>query len=142
MWVNMAVAISPNSVPPRFRLWAKIVLAIFAVLLLFALALPYFLDVDRYRGTIADEIAKETSRKVTLGKLRARLLPVVGLTVDSLHIGNPPGFPEGDLLSADEIRVNIAVSPLLDRIIHVNSVDLVHPKLSLVTDSNGKDNYT
>jgi AsmA protein len=127
----------------RFPLWGKIVAAVVIVLALFALALPYFLDVDRYRDTIANAIAAQTGRKVSLGKLRARILPGVGLTVDSLHIGNPQGFPDGDVLSADEIRVNVALGPLLSRTIHVNSVDLVRPKLSLVTDSaSGKDNYT
>jgi uncharacterized protein involved in outer membrane biogenesis len=138
----MATANSSNSALRRFPLWGKIVLALFVVLLLIALALPYFLDVDRYRETIADAIGKGTGRKVTLGKLHARLLPGVGLTVDTLHIGNPPGFPEGDVLSADEIRVNVALGPLLGRTVHVNSVDLVRPKLSLVTDNNGRDNYT
>jgi AsmA protein len=126
----------------RFPLWGKIVAALVIVLVLFALALPYFLDVDRYRDTIANAIAAQTGRKVSLGKLRARIFPGVGLTVDSLHVGNPQGFPDGDVLSAEEIRVNVALGPLLSRTIHVNSVDLVRPKLSLVTDSSGKDNYT
>jgi hypothetical protein len=69
-------------------------------------------------------------------------LPGVGLTVNGLHVGNPPGFPDGDVLSAEEIRVNVALGPLLSRTVHVNSVELVRPKLSLVTDSNGRDNYT
>ena len=112
------------------------------VLVLLALAVPYFVNVDRYRDTIADAIAKQTGHKVTMGKIRARLLPGVGLTVADLHLGNPQGFPPGDLLSADEIRVNVALGPLLHRGVHVNSVDLVHPKLSLVTDSNGLNNYT
>jgi AsmA protein len=133
---------SSNSARRRFPLWGRIVLALFLVLLLIALALPYFLDVDRYRDTIADAIGKGTGRKVTIGKMRARLLPGVGLTVDGLHVGNPPGFPDGDVLSADEIRVNVALGPLLGRTVHVNSVDLVRPKLSLVTDNNGKNNYT
>jgi AsmA protein len=139
----MATANSPISALRRFPLWAKIVLGIFVLLLLIVLALPYFLDVDRYRDTIAATIAKQTGRKVTIGKMRARFFPGVGLTVDGLHVGNPPGFPEGDVLSADEIRVNVALGPLLSRTVHVNSVDLVRPKLSLVTDSSsGKDNYT
>ncbi len=138
----MATSNSTSSTKSRFPLWGKIVAALFIVLLLFVLALPYFLDVDRYRDTIANAIATQTGRKVTLGKLRARILPGVGLTVDSLKIGNPQGFPDGDVLSADEIRVNVALGPLLGRTIHVNSVDLVRPKLSLVTDSKGNNNYT
>jgi uncharacterized protein involved in outer membrane biogenesis len=126
----------------RFPLWAKILLGLFVVFLLVALAVPYFLNVDRYRDTIADAIAKQTGRKVTLGAIHARLFPGAGVTVSELHIGNPAGFPAGDLVSADEIRVNVALAPLLHGVIHVNSVDLVHPKLVVLTNSSGRNNYT
>jgi AsmA protein len=125
-----------------FPLWAKVALGLFVVVLLILLALPYFLNVDRYRDTIADAIAKATGRKVVVGAIHARLFPGVGVTVGELHIGNPPDFPVGDLVSADEIRVNVALGPLLHRVIHVDSVDLVRPKLTLLSDSSGKNNYT
>ena len=112
------------------------------LLLLVVLAVPYFLNVDRYRDTIATAIAKQTGRKVTLGPIHARLFPGAGVTVTDLHIGNPPGFPGGDLVGADEIGVNVALAPLLHGTIHVNSVDLVRPKLILLTESSGKNNYT
>jgi uncharacterized protein involved in outer membrane biogenesis len=142
MRATMATTNSSDRPARRFPLWAKIVVSVVVVLLLVALAVPYFLNVDRYRATIADAIGKQTGRKVTIGVLRARILPGVGLTVAGLHIGNPSGFPEGDVVSADEIRVNVAIGPLLHRVIHVNSVDLVHPKVSLLTNASGKDNYT
>ena len=132
-----------SSAPSRgFPLWAKIILSLFVLLVLVALALPYFLDIDRYRDTIAEAIGKQTGRKVTLGQLRARIFPGVGLTVAGLHIGNPKGFPDGDVVSADEIDVNVAIGPLMNRVVHVNSVNLVHPKVALLTDASGKDNYT
>ena len=126
----------------RIPLWAKILLGLFVVVLLLVLALPYFLNVDRYRTTIADAIAKQTGRKVTLGPIHARLIPGAGVSVAELHIGNPSGFPEGDLVGADEIRVNVSLAPLLHGVIHVNSVDLMRPKLILLTDDSGKNNYT
>jgi len=126
----------------RFPLWAKILLGLFVVLLLVVLTVPYFLNVDRYRDTISDAIAKQTGRKVTLGPIHARLFPGAGVTVSDLHIGNPSGFPEGDLLSADEIGVNVALAPLIHGTIHVNSVDIVRPKLTVLTYSSGKNNYT
>src|SRR5579864_4208309 len=138
----MATPSSSATKSSRFPLWAKILLGIFVLLLLIALAVPYFLNVDRYRDTIADAIAKQTGRKVTLGPIHARLFPGAGVTVTDLHIGNPPGFPGGDLVGADEIGVNVALAPLLHGTIHINSVDLVRPKLSLLTASNGKNNYT
>jgi uncharacterized protein involved in outer membrane biogenesis len=70
------------------------------------------------------------------------LFPGAGVTVSDLHIGNPTGFPTGDLLGADEIGVNVALAPLLHGTIHVNSVDIVRPKLTLLSESSGKNNYT
>src|SRR3984957_8803822 len=138
----MAASSSPVTKSSGFPLWAKIVLGLFVLLILVVLAVPYFLNVDRYRVTIADAIAKQTGRKVTVGAIHARLFPGAGVTVSELHVGNPSGFPEGDLVGADEIRVNVALAPLLHGVIHVNSVDLVRPKLVILTDSAGKNNYT
>src|SRR6266699_2412598 len=138
----MATSVSSKPGPRRFPLWAKIVVGLFVFLLVLALAVPYFLNVDRYRDDIASAIEKQTGRHVTLGKIRAQLLPGVGFVVVDLHIGSPQGFPAGDLLAADAIRGNVAIGPLLHGTVHINSLDLVHPKLMLVADSNGKNNYT
>src|ERR1700692_3844195 len=138
----MAIDSSSATKASRLPLWVKILLWVFVVLLLLALAVPYFLNVDRYRDTIAAAIAKQTGRKVALGPIHARLFPGAGVTVSELHIRHPSGFPTGDLVGADEIRVNVALAPLLHGIIHVNSVDLVRPKLTLLTDNSGKNNYT
>ena len=138
----MATSSSPISESKGFPLWAKILIAAVAVLILIVLAVPYFLNVDRYRDTIASAIAKQTGRKVSLGPIHARLFPSAGVSVADLHIGNPADFPSGDLVSADEIRVNVALAPLIHGVVHVNSVDLVNPKLVVLSDSAGKNNYT
>ena len=138
----MATSSSPISSSKGLPLWAKILIALAVVMVLIVLAVPYFLNVDRYRDTIATAIAKQTGRKVSLGPIHARLFPSAGVSVADLHIGNPADFPAGDLVSADEIRVNVALAPLIHGIVHVNSVDLLHPKLVVLSDSTGKNNYT
>jgi len=133
-----------SSEPGRrgFPIWAKIALGLFVFLLVLAVALPYILNVDHYRDSIASAIEEQTGRHVTLGKIRATFLPGVGLVVEDLHIGNPQGFPQGDVVSAQAIRVNLAIGPLLHSTIHLNSLELVSPKVTLVTDDRGKNNYT
>jgi hypothetical protein len=138
----MATSSSSVTKSSGFPLWAKVLDGLVVLLILAALAVPYFLNVDRYRDTISEALARQTGRKVTLGAIHARLFPGAGVSVADLHVGNPEGFPAGDLVSADEIRVNVALAPLLHGTIHVNSVDLVHPKLIVLTDSAGKNNYT
>src|ERR1700736_979077 len=114
--------------PRRFPLWAKIGAGLIVVLLMLAMAVPYFLNVDRYRDTIVTAFEKQTGRHVTLGKIRAKFLPGVGFVVEDLHIGSPPGFPAGDVVSADAIRGNGAIGPLMHSTVHLNSLELVHPK--------------
>ena len=104
----MATSSSSETKSSGFPLWGKILLGLLVVLLLIALAVPYFLNVDRYRDTIANAIEQQTGRHVTLGKIRAKFLPGVGFVVEDLHIGSPPGFPAGDVVSADAIRGNVA----------------------------------
>ena len=62
--------------------------------------------------------------------------------VQDFHLGNPKDFPAGDLVSADEIRGNLAVLPLLHGAIHLSSLDLVGTKLTLTSDDSGRNNYT
>ena len=130
----MATDRSENGRRPRFPLWAKIAGGVVVVLLLIALAAPYFLDVDRYRTSIAAAIELQTGRAVTLGKIRAKFVPEVGFVVQDFHLGNPKGFAPGDLVSAEEIRGNLALGPLLQRKIHLNSLELVGTKITLTTD--------
>jgi uncharacterized protein involved in outer membrane biogenesis len=138
----MATAAPSNADARRFPLWAKITLATFTVLLLIAEVAPYFLNVDRYRDTIVAAIQNQTGRCVTVGKIRARFLPRLGFVLKDLHIGSPQNFPAGDLVVAGEIRGNLALGPLLHGTIHLNSLDLMRPKVTLVTDRSGKNNYT
>ena len=125
----------------RLPRWLWIVGSALIVLILLALIAPYFLDVDRYRSTIAAQIQEATGRKVTLGKLQARLLPTVGFTVDQFTLGNPPGFADGNLLTAESIRGSLALGPLLRREFQLTSVEIVHPHLYLLEDDRGRVNY-
>jgi hypothetical protein len=99
----------------RLPRWLRILLGGTALVVAAALILPYFLDLDRYRTLIASVIENETGRKVTIGRIRARLLPSAGFSVEDFHLSNPPGFAGGDLLSAEAIRGNLAWGPLLHR---------------------------
>ena len=110
--------------------WAKILGGVLAALLLLAVIAPYLLDVDRYRGRISDIISLQTGRKVTLGRLHAAILPRIGFSVDGFQMANPPGFAQGQLVRADQIRGALAFWPLvLRRELRVISLELVEPQI-------------
>src|SRR5712692_2700372 len=91
-WMGLVKRI--GSMMRRIPRWLWILMMATAVVVVVGLALPYFLNVDRYRTLIAGVIENKTGRKVTIKKIRARLLPSVGFVVEDFHLGNPPGMAE------------------------------------------------
>ncbi len=124
----------------RYWFW---VLGSFLILILLAgLVFPYFLDVDHYREEIASKIEAATGRPVTVGKLRARLLPSIGFSIEEFRLGNPEDFPQGDFVAAEAIRGTLAFWPLLSGNLRLTSVELVRPRVQLLEDPRGRTNYT
>ena len=121
--------------------WLRIVLIVFVVLIVIALVVPYFLDVDRYRGTIITTIEKETGRKAEIGKIRARLIPSVGFVIEGFKLSNPPNFAKGNLMEVEAIRGSLAWWPLLSGTFQLSGIELVNPKIVLLEGSRGRTNY-
>jgi hypothetical protein len=124
-------------------LWAKVLGGALAAMLILAVVGPYLLDVDRYRGRISDLISLQTGRKVTLGKIHATILPRLGFSVDGFQMANPPDFVQGQIVRAEQIQGALAFWPLvLRRELRVVSLELVEPRLTLLEDDRGRNNYT
>ena len=88
-------------------------------------------------------LAAETNRPVVIGELRARLLPAVGFTADGFHLGNPQGFAPGEFISAAQVRGTLAFWPLVLRHdLRIKSIELIRPRLALLEDARGENNYT
>ncbi len=125
----------------RFPRWLIWLLVLGALLIAVAWILPRFLDVDRYRTLVRSAIEERTGRHVTIGKISARLLPRLSIVVDDFHLGNPPGFAPGEVLSIDSVHGNLALGPLVRKDIQISSLELVHPKITLLEDERGQTNY-
>lgn len=126
---------------PKIPRWLKIVLVVFVALLVVALVVPYFLDVNRYRGTIVAAIEKETGRTAEIGPIRARLIPSVGFVIEGFKLSNPPNFVKGNLLEVEAIHGSLAWLPLLSGTFQLSGIELVNPRIVLLEDSRGRTNY-
>ena len=125
----------------RLPVWLRVVLVAVALLIVVALIAPYFLDVDSYRPLIGATVKKRTGRDLTIGKIRAKFLPSAGFEIDDVHLSNPAGFPQSDFLSVEKLTGSLAWGPLLHKEIQINSIELVKPKVTLLTDARGRTNY-
>jgi uncharacterized protein involved in outer membrane biogenesis len=119
-----------------------IVVLIICVLVVLAIALiPRFINFNNYRGQIQTELQNRLGRPVSLGNIRASLLPP-SLVVKNVVIGEDPRFGSGDFAKARELDVRVGLIPLLTKKIDVKSLELVDPDIQLIRNANGQWNYS
>jgi hypothetical protein len=124
------------------RRWVRITGGVIVVLLILALIIPLFINLDSERPKIEAAILERTGRQATVGAIHFRLLPTIAAVVDEVTLGNPKDFAAGNMLTVDKIKGGLALGPLLHGELHLTSITLVHPKLELVEDENGNVNYS
>ena len=120
-----------------------IALAILVALVLAGLVLaPQFIDLNRFKGPIAAELAAQTGRAVELrGPLGLSLLPRPTVTARDVRLANPPGAAVEDMVRLRAIEVKLAFWPLLARRVEVRSATLVEPEIDVERMADGGGNW-
>ncbi|MBI2682036.1 MAG: AsmA family protein [Acidobacteriales bacterium] len=114
---------------------------VLALLLIAALALPYLLDVNRYRDRIQAELQTRTGRAVSLGRMDLKIFPLAFRAENAL-IAEDPSFPGGrPFLQVPELLVSAQLWPLLQGEVQVNTVELRRPKIELIKNLQGQWNF-
>jgi len=104
-------------------------------------ALILLIDVDRYRTDIEQAISAKTGRDVKVGRLHLKLFPATELRADGFTIGEDPRFGSVPFLKADRLFVRVKLWPLLSHRLLVDSLTIDAPKISLVSDRQGRWAY-
>ncbi|HWG40527.1 MAG TPA: AsmA family protein [Candidatus Acidoferrales bacterium] len=119
-----------------------IAIAVIVVLLIAAvLIVPHLIDVNQYHGEIQSQLEKRLGRQVTLGNMGLRLFPPA-FDVENTTIAEDPHFATNrPFATADKLAVSVKFWPLLRKQLEVNSLELVHPHIELVRNSQGIWNF-
>lgn len=121
----------------RRSLWiAGVLVAVIAGL---AIAVPFFIDINSYRGQIETQAEALLGRDVSLGTMKLTLLPVPGVSVRPLSIasdqkGDPP------FLNAEALSAHARILPLLQGKIAIASFTAHRPQLYLHRYADGHTN--
>jgi len=114
-------------------------IVIIAAVLLLA---PMFVDIQQYKPQIEQKVSEATGRPFTLdGDLQLSLFPWAGLSFSDLHLGNPPGFEQKDLLFVKSFDVKVKLLPLLFKDIQVKRFVLKGPRIALEKAKDGRVNW-
>ncbi len=112
------------------------------LLLLLVIAIPLFVDVDRFRPAVEAQLSNTLGRKVAMGKLSLSLL-AGGVTAEKLAIADDPAFSRTPFLQAQSVHVGVEMLPLIfSRSLRIRSLTLVEPELTLVRAPSGKWNFS
>jgi uncharacterized protein involved in outer membrane biogenesis len=112
--------------------------ALIGLLVLAAIALLLFLDVNAYKPRIEATASRLSGMDVKVGgRMGIDFFPTLRLTVEDVHIRNR----ETELASAKLARIGVDILPLLHQEIRINRIALEHPSLSIEKGRDGKFNF-
>jgi AsmA protein len=113
-----------------------------AVLIVAAVALPFFVNADSFRPRIEAQLQQSLGRPVHIGKLSLSLL-AGGVSAEDLSISEDPAFGNKPFLTAKSLDVGVDLGALIfSRTLHVRSLTLVDPEIALLHTPAGKWNFS
>ena len=113
-----------------------------AALIVIALALPFLIDVNRFKPTLENDLSTALGRKVEIGNIQLALLSGA-VTVDNLSIADDPAFSSAPFLQAKQLAAGVAIQPLIfSKKLQVSSFTITEPKVVLLHSPNGTWNFS
>lgn len=107
-----------------------------------AFVAPMLIPQDWLRAQITAQVKEATGRDLVIGgDLNLQLLPSAVVNMSDVRFSNVAGGSRADMATLKELRVHVAVLPLLSSEIEVKEFVLVEPDILLEVDKNGEVNW-
>lgn len=115
--------------------------ALLVVLVAALLIIPSLIDWNGYKAQISQAVRDATGRELALkGDLSMSLIPSPSLSASDVTLGNVAGAQDADMVSIGEVRVSVALMPLLTGNVQVKEVSVIDPVISIETFEDGSNN--
>jgi uncharacterized protein involved in outer membrane biogenesis len=111
------------------------------LIILSLVVLPSLINLERYRGMIAEQVGKALGRKVSVGAMRLTLLTGLGAEMTEVQIAEDPLFGDRPFVTANTLQVRVKLLPLFQGRVEITHVLLEAPKMFLIRDRQGRWNY-
>lgn len=122
----------------------KILAVIGAVLVVVVAALliiPSLIDWNGYKAEVSQAVRDATGRELEIrGDLSMSLIPSPSLSAAQVTLGNLPGAQDAEMVSIAEVRVAVAMMPLLTGNVQITEVSVIDPVISIETFEDGSNN--
>lgn len=121
------------------RLVVSVILTIIFVFLLIVNILPIFLN-DIATSLLHQQIQAVFGDKLTIGKVTVSLWRGAEIGINQIHLTQPPGYGNGDLLLANEVTVRFELLPLLRHQLIIRGITIYDPEMNIIQLADGRMN--
>lgn len=119
--------------------WAALVVILLVAAII---AIPFVIDVNRFRPEIEARLSNALGREVKLGNMQLSILSG-GIRIDDISIADNPAFNRSQFLVSKSFQAGIELKPLIfSREIRITGISVVRPEIILVRSSSGKWNFS
>jgi AsmA protein len=113
-----------------------------ALVLLVALALPFFINANQFRPVLEERLTAALGREVKIGDLKLSVFSG-GASASDVTIADDPAFSKDPFLRAKELAVGVELWPLImSRQLNVTSLTIDQPEITLRQSPAGEWNFS
>ena len=117
-------------------------LGLIVLLVAAAVVGPSFVDWNAHKDRLTSEVRKLTGRDLLIGgDMTLSIWPTPALSAKGVRLANVEGGSATAMIELDELRVRVALMPLLQGKVQLESVSLVEPKIVLEVLADGRRNW-
>jgi AsmA protein len=118
------------------------VAALLAVVIVAAVAIPFFVPMETWKGEIERRATDATGRKLTIaGPVRLSIIPAVAVVANDVSFANAPGAEEPMMASLRKLEVQVRILPLLSGNLAIDRFVIDRPIIHLEVNRQGKPNW-
>lgn len=122
--------------------WLWITGGVIVAVLLALAAVPFLVDVDRFRPQIEAEASADLGRSVKLGHLSLSILSGK-IAANNIEIADDPAFSQSAFLKANSIKIGVEMKPLIfSRKLNVTGIVIDRPQIQLLKSADGTYNFS
>jgi uncharacterized protein involved in outer membrane biogenesis len=120
----------------------KIIGAVVALIVVVAIAIPFFISADYVKAQLQAQVKKATGRTLEIkGEASISVFPSIAIHVADVTFGNPAGFSSPYFVHIDKLAVGAALKPLLNKQLRVTGITLDGATLNVEETASGAKNW-
>ncbi|WP_282094275.1 AsmA family protein [Epibacterium ulvae] len=106
------------------------------------LGLLLLLPGEKIAGLAADQVEKQTGRKLTIsGPVQFSLWPTVGIKADGVWFQNAGWAGPEPMFQAERLNIGLDAADLLSGTVNITELTAILPVLNLAVDADGRGNW-